>query len=57
VSDPTNHSVIENITYHFLKQLRTLRPETPVALIEGHDYTPAWAYVDGADHQSGTRNG
>ncbi len=52
-----NHTVVETLTYAFVKQLRAARPETPVLLIEGHDYTPGWAEINGMDKQAGTRNG
>lgn len=55
--DPLNYTVLENVTYHFLKQLRGLRPQTPVLLIEGHDHTPDWITTQRSAHQNGTRNG
>jgi hypothetical protein len=52
-----NWSVVECLTYEFVKNLRAKQPGTPVLLIEGHDETVKWMNNGQDVHQNSTRNG
>ena len=52
-----NTSVVDCLTYDFIKGLRAKRPDAKVLLIEGHDETKGWINQKVAAGQNGTRNG